>query len=114
MSKFIRLMLDYWREVFIAADQLFNALIPPFDGTISFAGETLSARSWRAYRDGRIFGKIFMPVIDALFFWQPADPQILNEDGVPIKSHCQRAYWKEVRRRHEPSEYAEAALKLRQ
>ena len=108
---FFELCTAYFREVFIAADQLCNALIPPFDGTVSFAGETLSARSWRAYRDGRIFGKISMPIIDILFFWQPTDPKILRADGTPIRGHCERAYWREVQSRNEPNEFAQAANK---
>ena len=65
-----RLLRDYGTQVFIAVDQLLNALIPPLDGTLSYADETLSARSYRAHRDGKLLGKITMPVIDLLFWWQ--------------------------------------------
>ena len=64
------LLKAYGAQVFIAVDQLCNALIPPIDGTLSYADETLSARSYRAHRDGKIMGKVFMPLIDLLFFWQ--------------------------------------------
>lgn len=88
------LLRDYGTQVFIAVDQLCNALIPPLDGTLSYADETLSARSYRAHRDGKLLGKITMPVIDLLFFWQ-AD-------------HCLSAYRAEVLRRQYPEAYREA------
>lgn len=90
-----QLLKDYGAQVFIAADQLCNALIPPLDGTLSYADETLSARSYRAHRDGKIFGKLSMPVIDLLFFWQG-------------KGHCYKAYLKEHDRANMPSEYRPA------
>lgn len=90
-----QLIKDYGAQVFIAVDQLLNALIPPLDGTLSYADETLSARSYRAHRDGKLFGKITMPVIDALFWWQ--GPR-----------HCFHAYRKEHERQNLPSEYRPA------
>jgi hypothetical protein len=73
----------------------------------------LSARTWRSYRDGRIAGRIFMPLFDWMFSWQRLDMSILEDDGVtPIRGHCRRAFWKEVQRRNEPPEYREAAAKL--
>jgi hypothetical protein len=99
----------YPQQIGIAFDQLVNALIPPI-GSLSYADETLSARTWRAYRDGRFFGRLFMPLFDWMFSWQAIDPTILEDDGVtPIKGHCRRAYWKEVQRRNEPPEYRAAA-----
>ena len=86
------LLKDYGVQVFIAVDQLCNALIPPIDGTLSYADETLSARSYRAHRDGKLFGKITMPVIDLLFFWQGP-------------GHCKDAYIKEFERKNYPEEY---------
>ena len=87
-----QLLKNYGVQVFIAADQLLNALIPPLDGTLSYADETLSARSYRAHRDGKIFGKLTMPVIDLMFFWQG-------------KGHCYHAYLKEHERQNLPTEY---------
>ena len=87
-----QLLKAYGAQVFIAADQLLNALIPPIDGTLSYADETLSARSYRAHRDGKLFGKITMPVIDLLFFWQGP-------------GHCKNAYINEFSRKNYPSEY---------
>lgn len=83
---------QYPVQVFIAIDQLINALIPPIDGTLSWADETLSARSYRAHRDGKLLGKITMPVIDALFWWQGPN-------------HCYHAYRKEIERKQYPAEY---------
>lgn len=88
----LQLLKEYGIQVFIAFDQLVNALIPPLDGTISYADETLSARSYRAYRDGKILGKVFMPFINLLFFWQGKD-------------HCKNAYIKEQQRVNLPPEY---------
>lgn len=90
-----QLLKAYGVQVFIAVDQLLNALIPPLDGTLSYADETLSARSYRAHRDGKLLGKITMPVIDALFLWQGPD-------------HCYHAYREEVLRRQYPEAYREA------
>ena len=86
------LIKAYGVQIFIAVDQLCNALIPPLDGTLSYADETLSARSYRAHRDGKLLGKITMPVIDALFWWQ--GPR-----------HCYHAYRKEIDRKQYPAEY---------
>lgn len=109
----MNIWLAYFRQISIAIDQLLNALIPPFQGCLSYADETLSARSWRAFRDGRFFGRLFMPTIDRVLTWQASDPDILEDDGVtPIKDHCRRAYFKEVLRRNEPPEYREAAARL--
>lgn len=44
----------------------------------SYPNETASAAAWRLERDGHWAGRLFRPVIDALFFF---DPQ-----------HCERAY----------------------
>ena len=90
--RFWKLLKAYGEQVFIALDQLANALIPPLDGTVSYADETLSARSYRAHRDGKIMGKLFMPLIDLLFFWQGP-------------GHCKNAYIKEFERKNYPDEY---------
>ncbi len=79
-------------QIAIAFDQLINALIPPIDGTVGYADETLSARAYRAHRDGKILGKLFMRPIDLLFFWQGP-------------GHCKNAYVNEFARKNYPSEY---------
>lgn len=72
-------------QVLIALDQLFNALLR------GWADETLSARAWRAYRDNKIFGKIFKPVIDTLLWFD--------------KNHCFGAYKSEQLRQQLPPEF---------
>ena len=84
--------IKYPEQVFIALDQLVNALIPPIDGTVSWADETLSARAHRAHRDGKILGKLFMRPIDLLFFWQGPN-------------HCRNAYIEEFERKNSLDEY---------
>ena len=73
-------------QVLIALDQLLNALL------FGYADETLSARCYRAHRDGKVFGKLFMRPIDLLFFWQGP-------------GHCKNAYIKEFERKNYPEEY---------
>ena len=92
MSPYWEAWAQYPQQLFIAADQLLNALIPPIDGTVSWADETLSARAYRAHRDGKILGKLFMRPIDLLFFWQGP-------------GHCRNAYIKEFERKNYPEEY---------
>lgn len=92
MKTIINLLIAWFIQVFIAADQLVNTLIPPLDGTIGHADETLSARCYRAHRDGKVLGKLFMPFINLLFFWQGPD-------------HCKNAYIKEFERKNYPGEY---------
>ena len=92
MSPYWAAWAQYPQQLFIAADQLLNALIPPIDGTVSWADETLSARAYRAHRDGKILGRLFMPLIDLLFFWQG-------------HGHCKNAYVKEFERKNYPDEY---------
>jgi hypothetical protein len=71
----------YWREVLLALDCLANALLR------GWHHETLSSRSWRAWVWGRVFGRIFRPLIDLLFIWQSWR-----------MDHCQRHYDLEVAR----------------
>lgn len=88
--------MTYWQrikafpiELFLSIDQLLNVLL------LGFADETLSARSYRADRDGLIFGRIFRPAIDALFFWQ-------KTNGL---GHCRQAYERELLKFYLPAEY---------
>lgn len=97
---------QYPQQVFIAFDQLVNALLPPFF-TLSWADETLSARTYRAAKRGRIVGRLAMPTIDLMFRWQAVDPSIVDEAGAPVTAHCARAYFKEGLRRGLPPEYRE-------
>lgn len=73
------------KQIFIALDQLANTILG------GYADETLSARAWRTENDGKIFGKIFRPIIDIIFFWDP--------------NHCYESYISEVTKRQFPREY---------
>ena len=103
------LLKEWGVQVFLALDQLANALPPPIDGTVGYADETLSARCYRAHRDGKIFGRLFMRPIDLLFFWQgpghcknacvnrgcAVNWPLLKEWGVPIfESRSKGAVWR--------------------
>ena len=90
--KTLYLLRDWGVQVFLALDQLVNVLVPPIDGTVGYADETLSARAYRAHRDGKILGKLFMRPIDLLFFWQGP-------------GHCKNAYITEFERKNYPDEY---------
>jgi hypothetical protein len=92
LKNVVALLRAYGEQVFIAVDQLANALIPPLDGTVSYADETLSARCYRAHRDGKLFGRLLMGPINLLFWWQGPD-------------HCMHAYTKEFERKNYPTEY---------
>lgn len=69
--------MKYWTEVWIAIDQLANAL---FKG---WADETISSRAHRELPTAE-------KVINAIFFWQ--------------KEHCKGAYESEKARKHLPPE----------
>ena len=82
-------------QLFIAVDQLLNVLVTPFNAS-AWADETLSSRAYRAWADGKVFGKVFMPVIDVLFSWQTIRPGAIG--------HCHQAYLKERERLGLPPE----------
>ncbi len=82
-------------QLFIAVDQLLNVLVTPLHGG-AWADETLSCRAYRAWKDGKPWGKVWMPVIDLLFFWQPQPEGIIG--------HCHGAYVKERARYNAPPE----------
>ena len=90
---FWKLMFAWWEQVALGFDQFLNTLPPPIDGTIGYADETLSARCYRAHRDGKRLGLWFMPPIDWVFgLWQGPN-------------HCRNAYIKEFERKNYPTEY---------
>jgi hypothetical protein len=99
-------LVGWFEQSFIAVDQCANAVLTPlFTGRIAWADETLSARTHRAAKDGKIVGRLARPVIDWMFAWQEPDLAILGEDGKPITGHCERAFHKERRRANLPPEY---------
>ena len=78
--------MTYLLNLAIAYDKLCNAAL---NGS---PDETLSARAWRTEQTGKIFGHIFRPVIDGLFW-------IVQRD------HCKKAYFAELRRNQLPKDY---------
>ena len=90
MKKFL---MAYILQIAIWLDQGANVLLSPISGTIGYADETLSARSWRTHRDGKPLG-FLRYIIDALFYWQQWD-----------MTHCRRAYEQEITRAGFPPEY---------
>lgn len=78
-------------QCFIAFDQLLNALIPPIDGTVSYADETLSARAHRMRAKQHKYWGWTADAIDLLFFWQ--------------HQHCCRSYVAEMQRKQLPATY---------
>lgn len=83
-------MATYLYHLFIAVDQLANALL------FGHAEETLSARAWRTEQDGKVFGKFFRPFIDVL-----ALIVTLGRD----ERHCYRAYRAEFNRHQNHPHY---------
>lgn len=71
-----------------AFDQLVYVVITLGYG---YPDETLSSAAWRAERKGRVFGRIFRPLIDALL--RPVE-----------RDHCYQAYLAERRRMQFPRE----------
>lgn len=80
----------WFLQLFIACDQLANVLITPLQSS-AWADESMSSRCCRAWRDGKIAGRIFMPIIDFMFLWQ-------------TEEHCRNAYIKECARYNSPPE----------
>lgn len=78
-------ILSWLWQNFIAVDQLLNTL------TGGMADETISSRAYRAEVKGRIFGRIFRPLIDTILFFD--------------KHHCFNAYVSELNRRHLPKDF---------
>ena len=70
-------------QILVAIDQLVNTI---FGG---FADETISARSHRAYLEGK--RKWLRNLINAIFFFQ--------------EDHCREAYESEIFRQQYPEEY---------
>lgn len=77
--------MQYLYNLAISVDQLLNAALG------GDPDETLSARAYRADRKNKVFGKVFRPLIDTLFFWQ--------------NRHCYYAWLSEVDRKQLHKEY---------
>ena len=85
-------MTTYLFHVLLGLDQLANTLLA------GHADETLSARAWRVEQDGKVFGKIMRPAIDAL-----AIVVTLGYDA----NHCRDSYESERKRKQLPTHYRE-------
>lgn len=72
----------------IALDQQLNTIL------CGEPDETLSARAWRTEQTGKIFGKFFRPLIDALML------VFTFQSG-----HCRQAYLAEVGRKQLHKDY---------
>jgi hypothetical protein len=68
-------------NLLIAIDQLIYVIITLGRGC---PDETMSSAAWRLEQSGKIQGKIFRPLIDWLFWFDP--------------DHCRTSYESEVRR----------------
>lgn len=88
--------IKHWLlQLFIAIDQLLNVLVTPgHEGT--WADETLSCRAYRMHRDGKPWGRFWMPIINFIFSWQT-----LSEGAT---GHCHDAYLSEQTRFSLPTE----------
>jgi hypothetical protein len=66
-------------NILIAIDQLLYVLITLGNGN---PDETMSAAAWRLEQNGHYSGKLFRPIIDSLFWFDP--------------NHCQTSYEFEI------------------
>lgn len=76
-------------NLLIALDQLAWVVLTLGKG---YPDETISAALWRMEQQGKIAGRIFRPLVDALF--RPIE-----------KDHCRKAWLSEVQRSQLPSAY---------
>lgn len=75
-------------NISIAIDQLLYVLLTLGAGS---PDETLSAAAYRSEGNGKLLGRIFRPIIDTLFWFDP--------------KHCQTSFESERDGRHLPKEY---------
>lgn len=73
--KILRFIFDWIVQILIGIDQTCNAIL------LGMADETLSSRAYRTEQKGRLFGRIFRPLIDFIMFFDTG--------------HCRRAYLSE-------------------
>ena len=74
-------------NVSVAINQLIGTILSL---GAKYPDETMSSYSWRLESKGRIFGRFFRPLIDALLFWDV--------------NHCYGAWRDEKALRHMPPE----------
>lgn len=90
MKKVWAVLCAWFWQLLLALTQILNTMIPPLDGTVGWADESMSARAFRAKRDGHRLG-FMADIINWLFFWQ--------------EDHCKAAYLSEADRRVKPPEH---------
>jgi hypothetical protein len=73
---------QYIKNLLIWIDQGFNVVLG------GYPDETLSSRAYRAWIKNRVFGNLFKPLIDTLFFFDP--------------DHCFTSYLSEKQRKQQP------------
>lgn len=98
-------VLDCLLNVLLGIVLIAWALITSQEGEGSFSGETLSARAGRSLLNGKAFGRLLVPLIDALFFWQSHELELPDGTKVSYPSHCYRAFLKKYHKLDMPSEY---------
>lgn len=77
-------MAKYFVNILISLDQLLTSLLG------GWPDETLSSYAYRLEAQNKFFGRIFRPLIDAIFFWQD--------------NHCEQALIEERLRLQTPPE----------
>lgn len=77
-------------NLLVAVDQLLYVVLTLGRG---YPDETMSSAAYRADRAGRIFGRIFRPSIDAIFFTLTVGRE---------RNHCENSYLAERSRAHFP------------
>ena len=72
------------KQPLIALDQFLNTVVWIKGDGFGYADETMSAAAWRLEQEGKLAGRIFRPLIDKIFWF---DPQ-----------HCKTSFESEVAR----------------
>lgn len=85
LDRLVNATIFYLLQILLWIDQGFNVLLG------GYADETLQSRAYRAWRGDKIFGRIFKPLIDTLFFWED--------------NHCRIAYVAEIEKRQFPPDF---------
>lgn len=86
---------------------VFMAAATGEEQAVAWADETLSAHAWRGAAARKPWARIFRPLVDRLFSWQPRNPVVDQAAGFPVEGHCERAFWKKRLRLGLPPEYRE-------
>lgn len=96
MTRAWKIFVAWIWEMLRSITNMANAMIPPLDGRLGYADESLSARAFRARRDGKKWTAWTATFIDWLFRTIAKQPD-----------HCAKAYAQEEWRRRNPPETRE-------